>query len=69
MLALYGFDMFYGAFIKPTLVEHGNILSKDVNYAAAGRTFGSEEYGSTLNTNLKFSRNNKRKSFKPRKRW
>lgn len=69
MLALYGFDMFYGAFIKPTLVEHGNILSKDVNYAAAGRTFGSEEYGSTLNTNLKFSRNNKRRSFKPRKRW
>ena len=69
MLALYGFDMFYGAFIKPTLVEHGNILSKDVNYAAAGRTFGSEEHGSTLNTNLKFSRNNKRKSFKPRKRW
>lgn len=69
MLALYGFDMFYGAFIKPTLVEHGNILSKDVNYTAAGRTFGSEEYGSTLNTNLKFSRNNKRKSFKPRKRW
>lgn len=69
MLALYGFDMFYGAFIKPTLVEHGNILSKDVNYAAAGRTFGSEEYGSTLNTNLKFSKNNKRKSFKPRKRW
>ena len=47
MLALYGFDMFYGAFIKPTLVEHGNILSKDVNYAAAGRTFGSEEHGST----------------------
>ena len=69
MLALYGFDMFYGAFIKPTLVEHGNILSKDVNYAAAGRTFGSEEHGSTLNTNLEFSRNNKRKSFKPRKRW
>lgn len=69
MLALYGFDMFYGAFIKPTLVEHGNILSKDVNYAAAGRTFGSEEYGSTLNTNLKLSRNNKRRSFKPRKRW
>ena len=69
MLALYGFDMFYGAFIKPTLVEHGNILSKDVNYAAAGRTFGSEEYGSTLNTNSRFSGKNKRGSFKPRKKW